>query len=293
MDTHLLDVSGGTGPGDAGADGTSPGATLRWYDGGPVDAPIVAMWHHGTPNVGEPPAPLLEASAERGIRWLGFDRPDYGGSSAQGGRRVSGAADLAARVADAAGVESYVAVGHSGGGPHALACAALLGERVTAVVSIGGLAPFDATGLDWFEGMYPGGAGELRAAMEGPSTLRTLLAASEFDPEMFTPADLKTLAGEWSWFERIAAAGVAQGLGGMTADDVAYVSPWGFALDAIESPALFVHGSDDRIVPVAHGRWNAAATPGAVLWERPGEGHLSTMSAGVAILDWIERVALS
>lgn len=277
MILNMLDVPHGEGP----------NGTVRWYDAGPADAPLTVMWNHGTPNVGEPPLPLLDASAARGIRWLGFDRPDYGSSSAVDGRRVSNAADIAARVADAAGVETFAVAGHSGGGPHALACAALLGDRVTAVVSISGLAPFDADGLDWFAGMHPGGASELRAAMEGPSKLHTLLAASEFDARMFTPADTVALAGEWSWFNGIAAGGVTRDLGGMTADDVAFVHPWGFALDGIAAPALFVHGTDDRIVPLAHGRWNAAATPGAELWERHGEGHLSIMSAGVEILDWL------
>jgi len=286
MEAHLLDIPVGSGSDDVGS-----GSTVRWYDAGPSGAPITAMWHHGTPNIGEPPAPLLEASAARGIRWIGFDRPDYGGSSALEGRRVSDAASLAASVADAAGVKSFVAVGHSGGGPHAFACAALLGERVRAVVSISGLAPFDAEGLDWFAGMHAGGEAELKAALEGPSRLKALLAASQFDPEMFTPADHKALAGEWSWFNGIAAAGVAGGLGGMTADDVAYVSDWGFPVDAITAPALLVHGTDDRVVPVAHGRWNAGAIPGSVLWERPGQGHLSIMTAGPAILDWIERAA--
>lgn len=267
-----------------------PRGTIRWYDAGPANAPITAMWHHGTPNVGEPPVPLLDASAERGIRWLGFDRPGYGGSSAIDGRTVSDMADVAARVADAAGVGTFVAMGHSGGGPHALACAALLGERVKAVVSIGGLAPFDASGLDWFSGMHPGGVKELRAAIEGPSKLDTLLAASAFDAQMFTPADAVALAGDWSWLDGMAAAGVVSGLGGMTADDVAYVHPWGFLLDGIAAPSLFVHGNDDRIVPVAHGRWNAAATPGATLWERPGEGHISVMNSGVEILDWLVGV---
>ena len=267
--------------------GEGPNGTVRWYDAGPADAPLTVLWHHGTPNVGEPPAPLLEASAERGIRWLGFDRPDYGGSSAIENRRVCDVADIAARVADAAGVGTFAVVGHSGGGPHALACAALLGDRVKAVVSISGLAPFDAKGLDWFAGMHPGGASELRSAMEGASKLHTLLAASEFDARMFTPADTLALAGEWSWFEGVAAAGVTRGLGGMTADDVAYVNPWGFPLDGITAPALFVHGNDDRIVPLAHGRWNADAVPGSVWWERPGEGHISIMSAGVEVLDWL------
>lgn len=268
-------------------DGDGASGTVRWYDAGPADAPITIMWHHGTPNVGEPPIPLFEASAERGIRWLGFDRPDYGGSSAVDNRRVSDAADLAARVADAAGVGSFVAVGHSGGGPHALACAALLGDRVRAVVSISGLAPFDAAGLDWFAGMHAGGAAELRAAIDGPSKLHTFLAASAFDPEMFTEADTLALASDWSWFEGVAAGGVTRGLGGMTADDVAFVNPWRFSLDRIAAPALFVHGTEDRIVPLAHGRWNAHAVAGSVLWERPGEGHISIMRSGVEALDWL------
>lgn len=99
------------------------------------------MWHHGTPNIGEPAEPRLEASAERGIRWLGFDRPAYDGSTAVDGRTMAYVAGLAARMADAAGAGSFVAVGHSGGGPHALACGALLSEPVSAVVSIAGLAP--------------------------------------------------------------------------------------------------------------------------------------------------------
>ncbi len=284
MILNMLHVPGGTQP-----DGSLADSTVRWYDAGPADAPITVMWHHGTPNVGEPPIPLLEASAKRGIRWLGFDRPDYGGSSPVDGRRVSDAADIAARVADAAGVETFAVVGHSGGGPHALACAALLGDRVRAAVSISGLAPFDASGLDWFAGMNPGGVSELRAAMKGPSRLHTLLAASEFDAEMFSPGDRAALEGEWSWFNAIAGSGMARGLGGMMADDVAFVHPWGFPLDGITAPALFVHGTDDRIVPLAHGRWNAAAIPGAVWWERPGEGHISIMTSGVEILDWLVR----
>ncbi|NYI40861.1 alpha/beta fold hydrolase [Demequina lutea] len=260
---------------------------LRWYDVGPADASIIVMWHHGTPNIGEPPAPLLEASAERGIRWLGFDRPGYGDSTAADGRTVADAADLAARVADAAGVGNFVAVGHSGGGPHALACGALLGERVRAVVSIAGLAPYGADGLDFFAGMHAGGEAELRAALDGASRLEALLAATEFDPEMFTSADHEALVGEWSWFDGIAAAGVARGLEGMTADDVAYVSDWGFAVRDVAAPALVVHATDDRVVPVAHGRWNADALPNAELWVRPGGGHVSVMRSGVEVLDWI------
>lgn len=261
--------------------------TVRWYDAGPSDAPMTVVWHHGTPNIGEPPAPLLEASAARGIRWLGFDRPGYGGSSEVDNWSIADAAGLAALVADAAGVETFAAVGHSGGGAHALACGALLGDRVSAVVSVSGLAPFGAEGLDWFAGMYPGGEAELRAAVEGAPALQSLLEASDFDPEMFTPADHAALAGEWRWFNGIAAAGSARGLGGMIQDDLASVAPWGFELAQIKARALMVHGADDRMVPVTHGRWNAAAIAGAELWVRPGAGHISALNPGVEILDWL------
>lgn len=269
-----------------------PGGTLRWFEAGPADAPVTAMWHHGTPNTGEPPEPLLAASALRGIRWLGFDRPGYGGSTATENRRVADAAHLAARVADAAGVNSFVAVGHSGGGPHALACGALLGGRVTAAVVIAGLAPYTADDDAWFAGMHAGVEAELRAALDGPSRLATLMAATDFDAEMFTPADHEILGGEWSWLNAIAAAGIAQGLDGAIADNVAYVNQWGFDRSDVAVPTLLVHGEMDRMVPVTHARWNAAAprdvnTRGAELWEMPGEGHLSVLRAGERILDWI------
>lgn len=264
-----------------------PGGNLRWYEVGASDAPITAMWHHGTPNIGEPPEPLLEASAARGIRWLGFDRPGYGGSTAMDNRTVADAARLAARVADAAGVESVVAVGHSGGGSRALACGALWEGRATAVVVIAGLAPYTPDDDAWFAGMHAGGEAELRAALDGPSRLATLMAAAEFDPEMFTPEDHQILNGEWSWFNRIAAAAVAKGLDGAIADNVAYVNPWGFDRSEVAVPTLLVHGDRDRMVPVTHARWNVQALPQVDLWEMPGEGHLSVLRESERILDWI------
>jgi len=277
------------------------GGTLRWYDagltdGGPAGAPITAMWHHGTPNTGEPPAPLLEASAERGIRWLGFDRPGYGGSTPTETRSIADGAHLAALVADAAGVERFVAVGHSGGGAYALACGALLGGRASSVVAISGLAPYRPGDDAWFAGINAGGEAELRAALEGPSRLEAVMAAAEFDAEMFTPEDYAMFEGPWGWFGGIAAAGMANGLGGAIADNLASVSPWGFELADVAVPTLLVHGDKDRMVPVAHARWNAAAIPGvenrgAELWEIRGESHISVLREGERLLDWIAASA--
>lgn len=268
------------------------GATLRWYEAGAAaaDAERTVLWHHGTPNTGEPPEPLMADAARRAeagegprTRWLGFDRPGYGGSSDVGERSVADVARLARRALDEASADEAVMFGHSGGGPHALACAAVLGARVSRVVSAAGLAPRDADGLDWFDGMYAGGLLELGAAVKGQASLRDVLEASEFDPMMFTASDMAALAGEWGWFNAIAAAGVAGGLSGFIADDLAYVNSWGFDLADVKCPVLLLHGADDRVVPVAHSRWLAAHLPDAELQVVERAGHIAVLTSRVQL----------
>ena len=212
------------------------GRTLHAYDTGGDDL-LAVVWHHGTPNIGAPPEPLFPAAARLGIRWVSYDRPGYGGSSPNPNRDVGSAAADVAAVADALGIERFAVMGHSGGGPHALACGALLPERVLAVVSMAGLAPFGAEGLDWFDGMIDSGVASLRAAAAGRAEKERYEASgAEYDPE-FTEADLAVLAGEWAWLERVVGPALAAGPGGLIADDLAYVAPWGF--DPVE-----VVGSD-------------------------------------------------
>jgi len=118
-------------------------------------------------------------------------------------------------------------MGHSGGGAHALACGALLSDRLIGPVSVSGLAPYDAEGLDWFAGMGPAGAAELRAAASGRMALMGYLTSSEFDPELFTAADHAALKGAWHWLGVISGRALEGGLGGMVDDDLAYVASWG------------------------------------------------------------------
>lgn len=264
---------------------------MHVYDSGGTDgdADLVVFWHHGTPQLGAPPEPLLPAAAELGIRWVSFDRPGYGGSSRLPGRDVASVAADVSSVAAALGIDRFAVMGASGGGPHALACAALLPERVTGVVSIAGLAPFQADGLDWFAGMAAAGAAELRAAREGRAALENYLRSAEFDPELFTPTDHAALAGAWSWLGAISGQAMRGGMDGMVDDDLAYVHRWGFEPGQLSLPVLFLHGVDDRVVPKAHAEWLARRLPSAQLWLRPGAGHISVLHDGVAAMEWLAR----
>src|SRR5918912_2977134 len=177
------------------------GRTLHAYDTGAADADgrLAVFWHHGSPNIGAPPEPLFAAADRLGIRWVSYDRPGYGGSTPRPDRDVASAAGDTSAVADALGIDRFALMGHSGGGSHALACAALLPQRVLGVVVVAGMAPFGAEGLDWFEGFGPAGVAELRAAAAGRAALEKHLVDSDEEPE-FTPEDEAALAGEWSWF---------------------------------------------------------------------------------------------
>lgn len=267
------------------------GRTLHFYDAGGGDGRLAVFWHHGTPNIGAPPEPLFPAASRLGIRWVSYDRPGYGGSTSCPGRDVASAAGYVAAVADALGIERFAVMGHSGGGPHALACGALLPGRVLAVVSGAGLAPFGAEGLDWFAGMAASGVASLRAAAEGRvAKERYEASGAEYDPE-WTPADLAALSGAWSWLGSVVGPAVEAGPGGLIDDDLAYVAPWGFDPAQVRPPVLLLHGGRDRIVPSSHGRWLADHCPSAELRLYPDDGHISVLNYGAAALDWIAGVA--
>jgi pimeloyl-ACP methyl ester carboxylesterase len=264
------------------------GRTVHVYDSA-ADADLVVVWHHGTPQIGEPPPPLVAAASEHGIRWVGYDRPGYGASTRLPGRTIASAAGDVAAVTDALGIERFAVMGHSGGSPHALACAALLPDRVVSAVCLAGMAPIDAEGLDWFAGMAAAGTAELRAAIDGYAALEALLAATEFDTEQFTPTDHAALAGTWGFLGASAGRASQGGPAPLIDDDVAYVRPWGFELDRVRAPVLLVHGDADRIVPATHSRWLAVQLPSAELRLRAGDGHLSVLDGALDAMAWLAR----
>ncbi len=266
------------------------GRTLHAYDTGVSGARnrgTVVFWHHGTPNIGAPPEPLFADADRLGIRWVGYDRPGYGGSSPHPGRDAATSAGDAAAVADALGIQRFAVMSHSGGGPHALACAALLSDRVAAAVVVAGPAPYGAQGLDWFAGMAPAGVASLMAAVQGRAAKHAYEATAAEDDPGFTPEDIAALRGEWSWFMKVVGPAVAAGPGGLIDDDLATVGPWGFDLARVWAPTVILHGGRDRVVPCAHGEWLARHCPTASLWPRPDDGHLSVLSAAPGALEWL------
>jgi pimeloyl-ACP methyl ester carboxylesterase len=272
---------------------TTDGRVLHAYDVGPTGRSdeLAVMWHGGTPNTGAPPEPLFQVAHSLGIRWIGYDRPSYGGSSPHPGATVASASGDALRIADGLSIGQFAVLGHSGGGPRALACAALLPGRVVAAVSISSPAPWQADGLDFFAGMSEGSVRELRAAAHGRAELEDVLAANEFDPESFIAADYAALDGSWSWFNRIVQAATVNGPDGMIEDDLGAMAPWGFDPAQITVPTLIMHGTGDRMVPSSHAEWLAAHCAAAELRLLRGEGHISALKSAPEALAWIRDCA--
>jgi pimeloyl-ACP methyl ester carboxylesterase len=261
------------------------GRTLAVRDAGAPapDAPVV-VWHHGSPHTGALVGPLRDAAMARGVRLVSYARPSYGGSTPAPGRCVADAAADVRALADALGVDRFAVMGSSGGGPHALACAALLGDRVTGVASLSGLAP-RTDEFDWYAGMASDGA--LRAAANGRDARAEHEKTAEFDAAVFTDADWAALAGAWGELGEDAGRANEHGSDGLVDDDVAFAHLWGFDVGAIDVPVLVVHGGADRMVPASHAQWLIAHLRRPELWLRPLDGHVSVLDAVPLAFAWL------
>ena len=258
---------------DAGTSGTSDELTL--------------IWHHGSPQTGALLDPLLAAAATRNIRLVAYARPSYGGSSPNRGRDVASAAADVAQVADALQIDRFAVMGASGGGPHALACAALLTDRVIGAVALASPAPFTES-FDWYAGMLSPDA--LRAATAGREARERYAATDEFDPNSFTPADWAALTGTWASLGRDAERAGQDGPEGLIDDDLAFAAPWGLDLATISVPILLVQGGEDRVVPSSHADALLRAIPTSELWLHPRDGHVSVLDACPVGMDWLRNL---
>ena len=246
------------------------------------------VFHHGTPGSAVPIRALERAAHERGLRIVTASRPGYGDSSRRRARSVVDAAADTSTLLALLGVDRCLVAGWSGGGPHALACAARL-EAATAVLVIAGIAPYPADGLDWMAGMGEGNVIEFTSALDGEEVLRPFLEEQRRDLEGATPEDVvSSLASVLSEADRAVltdefgadmAAGMEEGLrngvDGWLDDDLAFTQPWGFSLEEISIPTVIWQGGADLMVPFAHGQWLASRMPRAMVHLKQDDGHLS------------------
>lgn len=252
---------------------------------------------HGTPGsrLGRHHDPAVYERAN--VRLVTYDRPGYGLSDRQPGRRVADAVADVAAIADALELDRFAVMGGSGGAPHALACGALLEDRVDAVAAVVCPAPWDAEGIDPMAGQSPGNFEEFGAALRGREALEQLLAgqasAIAADPwaivtgrdDALPEEDIASLQDEQRFqvFAEALREAVAQGPGGWADDDLAFVQPWGFDLGGIAVPVTLWQGEHDSLIPAEHGRYLVAAIPGArIHWIETG--HLAMVDQIGAIL---------
>ena len=264
------------------------GRTLRLEDGGdPRGKPV--LMHHGMPGAGLL-YPAEEADARQlGIRLIGYDRPGYGGSTPQPGRTVADCAEDVRAIARALEIDRLAIWGFSGGGPHALACAALLPDLVVAVASLASVAPYGAEGLDYFTGMGEENVTDTKLLLEDEPAARLkskadrerLLGVSAEDmikafPSLLSPVDAAAFTPELAqYLFACNQLGLAPGDEGWWDDGVASMRPWGFELGAITVPVQLWHGRQDRFVPFQHGEWLATMIPGVDAHLTDDDGHIT------------------
>jgi len=274
--------------------------------GPPTGMPLV---HHGGTPVGPVPfAPLVKAASDRGLRFVTYSRPGYGRSDVCHGRSVAGAADDVVAILDALQADEFVTVGWSGGGPHALACAAVLPDRCRSAATIAGVAPYRARGLDWLAGQGEENVEEFEAATRGEKELTEWLTEAAEDMaevsaddvvavlgDLMSDVDKAALTGDYAeWTAASFRKAVSTGVAGWRDDDLAFMRPWGFDLPDIKRPVAIWQGGQDRMVPFAHGEWLAQNIPTAWGHLLPDDGHLSIGVGRIAQIvdDLIELAGL-
>ena len=252
-------------------------------DGKPV------LIHNGTPNSRLMYEPDVQLAERQGIRLIGYDRPGYGGSTSQPGRTVADCAQDVRAIAAGLGIERLAIWGISGGGPHALACAALLPDLVPAVGVLASVAPWGADGLDYFAGMGELNADDVRLFFEDRAAARAKCVQDRLEflelsaeqvqellKTLLSPADAAVLTGELAqYLVDCIRSGLAPGAEGWWEDEVALNEPWGFELGSIRTPVLLYHGRQDRFVPFAHGEWLAGHIPSVRAELTDDDGHLT------------------
>ncbi len=280
---------------------TPDGRTLQVLErGDPSGRPVLV--HNGTPNSRLLFDRDVARSERQGVRLISYDRPGYGGSTVRPGRTVGDCAEDVRTIASALEIEQLLVWGISGGGPHAIACAALLPDLVPAVGVLASPAPWGAEGLDYFDGMGELNRQDIELMLDDPVAARakckedrleileaTPEALSETLKTLLSPVDAEALTGDLAeYMIEAGRSGLALGSEGWWDDELALMAPWGFELDAVRTPVLLYHGRQDRFVPFAQGEWLADHVPAVRAVLTDDDGHLTLTERHLdAIHGWL------
>jgi pimeloyl-ACP methyl ester carboxylesterase len=278
----------------------SDGRQLAYAVSGP-DGGVPVLYHHGTPGCLLQSRGMQRACAERGLRLLTYTRAGAEGSTRNPGRTVADVVPDMSELLDHLEAPRAIVIGKSGGGPHALATAAGLPDRVVGVASVAGVMPSGSEGF--LDGMGESNIEEFGLAVEGEAALRPWIereaaAMREADASEMV-AQLETILPEIDrgvLVDPTVGVDLVEGLrggvqvvDGWVDDDLAFTRDWGFALDDLRVPVSVWQGSADLMVPFHHGRWLAANIPGARAHLEQGEGHFSIAVARMG--DVIDELA--
>lgn len=267
--------------------------------GDPHGRPVFLL--HGTPGSRLGPAPRGMVLYQRKTQLIAYDRPGYGGSDRLAGRRVVDVVEDIRAIADSLGLDRFAVVGRSGGAPHALACAAMMPDRVTRTAALVGLAPWDAVGLDWFEGMAASNVLAYSTAAADPDGLAESFISRSAEIRQDPIRLLDDLRRELTDSDRVVVndagirtlllANYREGLRtsayGWIDDAIAFSRPWGFDPADITGPVMLWHGEKDVFTPVGHSRWLAGQIPGATAVLEPAAAHFDALSVLPEVLNWL------
>jgi pimeloyl-ACP methyl ester carboxylesterase len=262
------------------------------------------FWLHGTPGARRQiPTEARVYAADHGIRLIGLDRPGIGSSTPHRYENIRAFADDLRTIADTLGIDNMAVIGLSGGGPYALASAAVLSDRVVTAGILGGVAPFLGD-----EGITSGlmnlgkrvapllklggdplriGASLLvRSIRPVANTALYLYAAisPEGDRRLLTRPEFGAM------FLDDLLNGSRKQLAAPFNDVILFTQDWGFRLDEVKVPVRWWHGDSDHIVPFAHGEHVVSLLPDCELFVLRGESHLGGLGRGEEILSTLMKI---
>ena len=266
---------------------TPDGRTLAVQDvGDPGGKPVLV--HMGTPGSRHLYGPNQRDAEERGLRLISYDRPGYGESSPNPGRLVCDCAGDVRAICAELGIDRVAMWGISGGGPHVLACAALLPDLVAAAASLASLAPYDSEGLDWYAGMGQANVEDFQLFFKDEAAARAKTDQDREDAKgltaeavnkqlgtLLTPTDAAVVPEMAEFLASSTRAGLVPGSQGWWDDNRCLALPWGFQLSDISVPVLLMHGRQDQFVPFGHGEWLSRHIPGVEARLLDHDGHLT------------------